>query len=157
RRISMKSLKRILWLIPLLAALLLTTACSDLLSVGPLATDSNTVFDPHLLGVWTNVKDDDDNAIVSIREGKDHTYEINWIAAKGGGDYHLNGRLVEINGQRILDVTPHDSQAFYISAHAFVYVGGVGDELEIRFLDSEWLQDQVRKSSVLPHYDLEGS
>jgi hypothetical protein len=153
----MKFLKRTLWLIPILAAALMTSACGSVLSVEPLATDSNTIFDQDLLGVWTSVQDDDDNAIVSIREGNDHSYEIHCFTVKSGSDYQLNGRLVEINGQRILDVTQHDSQTLSIPGHAFVYISGAQDELQIQFLDSEWLRDQVKKSSLLPHYEVEGS
>jgi hypothetical protein len=156
-RMNMRFLKRTLWLIPIMAAALITTSCDGLLSVEPLATDSNTVFDPDLLGVWATVQDDDYNAIVSIREGNDHSYEIHWLAVKSGDDYKLNGRLVEINGQRILDVTPNDSQTFSIPGHAFVYISAAQDELQIQFLDSEWLQEQVKKSSLLPHYEVEGS
>ena len=154
----MKFFKRMVSLTLLLAAALMTTACGRvLLSVEPLATDSNSVFDQDLLGVWTSVQDDDDPAIVSVREGKDHTYEIRWFAAKSGESYQVNGRLVRINGQYILDVTPSDSQNLYISGHAFVYIGEIRDELQVELLDSEWLRDQVSKSTQLPHYDAEGS
>ena len=148
----MKSLKRTLWLIPILVAALLTTACSDLLSVEPLASDRNTVFDPALLGNW-RILDKNDDIIVSVREGNNHGYDILWVDVKSDSKSHLDGQLVEINGQHVLDVSPHDADAgaFFVPGHAFLYLTSLPNGLKIQFLDSKWLQEQVTQSRLLPH------
>jgi hypothetical protein len=149
----MKSLKRTLWLIPILAATLWTTACSDMLSVEPLASDSNTVFDPALLGVWTTVDSKNNDAVVSVRQGDEQSYEITWSDVNSDPKYRLDARLVQINGERILDVTPHDAWpgGFYVPGHAFLCINSRQDEVTIQFLDSEWLQEQVTQSKLLSH------
>jgi hypothetical protein len=155
RGISMKLLKRTLWLIPVLAATLITAACSNLLSVEPLADAGNTVFDPALLGVWVTVDDRGNGSICSVRQGDDHRYDIVWDDLESDAKYRLDGQLVKINGQRILDVTPHGGPGspFYVPGHAFLYLTALPNGLKIQFLDSKWLQEQVKQSRSLAHTD----
>src|SRR5690349_9040485 len=83
RRFHMFNLfsKRILWIIPILAASLFTTACGELLSVTPLATDSNTVFDPNLVGTWGD-SEGSNSVLVCVRKGDKNNYDILWIDTK---------------------------------------------------------------------------
>ncbi|HTC95588.1 MAG TPA: hypothetical protein VK699_19250 [Terriglobales bacterium] len=148
--------KRTLWLIPILAASLFTTACGDLLSVAPLATDSNTTFDPALIGTWSDL-DGSNSVLISVREGDKHNYDILWIDTKNNDKYRVDARLVQIGGQKILDVTPVSSDAgpFTIPGHAFVYISNLENGLKIQFLDSKWVQEKVKQSKSLTYYQLE--
>src|SRR5260370_22884989 len=101
--------KRTLWLISILAASLFTTACGDLLSVAPLATDSNTTFDPALIGTWSDL-DGSNSVLVSVREGDKHNYDILWIDTKNNDKYRVDARLVQIGGPKNLYVTPLTTQ-----------------------------------------------
>jgi hypothetical protein len=148
--------KRTLWLMPILAASLFTTACGDLLSVAPLATDSNTTFDPALIGTWSDL-DGSNSVLISVREGDKHNYDILWIDTKNNDKYRVGARLVQIGGQKILDVTPvsTDTGPFNIPGHAFVYISNLENGLKIQFLDSKWIQEKVKQSKALTSYQLE--
>jgi hypothetical protein len=143
---------RLLQLVLVGALALSTTGCGDLLSIEPLATKDNTIFDPALAGVWT----DGDEVILTVKEDKPAAYDILWIAAKEGEKVQLKGRLVQLGDHRIFDVTPADPPPFSIPGHAFVALRSVGQGMEIRFIDSSWLRDKVRQSGALAHFTHEG-
>src|SRR5260370_34085182 len=113
--------KRTLWLISILAASLFTTACGDLLSVAPLATDSNTTFDPALIGTWSDL-DGSNSVLVSVREGDKHNYDILWIDTKNNDKYRVDARLVQIGGEKNLTLAPlrTNTRTFNNPGHAFV-------------------------------------
>src|SRR5262245_5641354 len=106
-----------------LAVALFATACGDLLSVEPLATDNNATFDPALLGIWGDL-DGSNSVLVYVREGEKHSYDILWVDTKDNNTCRLEGRLVHIGGQRILDLTSRDKNngVFSIPGHAFLYI-----------------------------------
>jgi hypothetical protein len=139
---------KILWLTPLLAGTLLLSGCGDLMSLESIATRDNTVFDRALLGTWTDNKD----ALCVVRppdKGQDTIYNIAWINTGDTGDKsRLEGRLVKMGDQRVLDVWGADPGAFSVPAHVFLRVHVAGGAMELRFLDSEWLQQQVKQSSL---------
>lgn len=140
-----------------LTAALFTTACAGLLSVEPLATDNNAIFDPALLGVWGDL-DGSNSVLVYVREGEKRSYDILWVDTKDYDTCHLEGRLVPIGGQRILDLTSRDKSnvLFGIPGHALVYLSSLDNGLQLQFLDSKWLQEKVQQSKLLGHSQLEG-
>ncbi|MGA3024433.1 MAG: hypothetical protein ABSF98_06670 [Bryobacteraceae bacterium] len=133
-----------LWLTLLLAGTLLLTGCGDLMSLESIATKDNTVFDKALLGTWTDNKDS-----LCVVGPADPGYNIAWIGTGDTGDKTLlEGRLVKMGDQRVLDVWGADPGAFSVPAHVFLRVRISGGTMELRFLDSEWLQQRVRQSSL---------
>lgn len=140
-----------------LAAALFTTACGDLLSVEPLATDNNATFDPALLGIWADL-DGSNSVLVYVRESEKHSYDILWVDTKDNDTCRLEGRLVQIGGQRILDLTLGDksSGVFSIPGHALVLISNLENGLQLQFLDSKWLQEKVQQSKLLAHSQVEG-
>lgn len=134
------------------ALALLATGCGELLSVHPLATKDNSVFDPALVGVWS----DGDDLLLRVSEDKPAAYDILWMNTKDSDKVKLKGRLVQLRDQKVLDLWPADPTPFSIPGHAFLLVRTVGDGLEVRFLDSKWLQAKVRESGALAHTLIEG-
>jgi hypothetical protein len=135
---------KVLWLTLLLAGTLLLTGCGDLLSLEPLATKENTVFDSALPGTWTDNQD-----TLCVVRAANPVYHIVWINAGDGGDEtRLEGRLVKMGEERVLDVSGVDPGAFSVAAHVFLRLRIAAGSLELRFLDSEWLQKQVKQSSL---------
>jgi hypothetical protein len=138
-----------------LAVALFTTACADLLSVEPLATDNKTTFDPALLGVWTDV-DGSNSVLIYVGEGEKHSYDILWIDTKDQETTRLEARLVDISGQRILDLTDKSNGVFSVRGHALACINTLENGLQLQFLDSKWLQEKVQQSKLLAHSQLEG-
>ena len=139
---------KVLWLTLLLAGTLLLTGCGDLMSLESIATKDNTIFDGALLGTWT----DNQDTLCVVRPADkeyDKVYNIVWIGTADSGEItRLQGRLVRMGDQRVLDVWGVDPGAFSVAAHVFLRVRVAAGALELRFLDSEWLQKQVKQSSL---------
>ncbi len=153
----MKSLTRILCLTLVLAAALGVTGCATVVSVEPLATESNTVFDPALLGAWSDA-DGSESMLVYVDKGEQASYDILCIDIKEKTTYRVEGRLLKIGGQQFIDVTAHDKngEVFGIPGHAFVHISKLENGLQLEFLDSPWLQERVQQSKSLPHSKLGG-
>jgi hypothetical protein len=143
---------RTLWMTPVFAAVLLT-GCGDLPSVEGLANKGNTVFDPALVGAWNS-----GDAVVivqagtGVQAGNDQSYRIHWLGAEDAEGteipriVRMEGRLVKIGDQRILDLTASNPGAFAIPCHVFVRVRPVKEGLKLQFVDSKWIRDQVTSS-----------
>ncbi len=131
---------------------ILLTGCGDLLSIQPLATKDNAVFDSALIGVWS----DGDDLLLRVSEDKPAAYDILWMNTKDGDKVKLKGRLVQLRDQKVLDVWPADPTPFSIPGHAFLAVRVTGEGIEARFLDTKWLREKVRQSDSLAHISIEG-
>jgi hypothetical protein len=133
----------------LLAALL--TGCGDLPSLEGVANQNNTVFDSSLVGAW-NAGD----AVVIVQgseavAGEVQTYRISWLGAEGSDPpriARMEGKLVKIGDQQILDLNSSDPGAFAIPCHVFLRVRPMKDGLKVQFVDSAWIREQVRASSL---------
>lgn len=140
------------WVAALGVSAILLTGCGELLSIEPLATKSNTVFDPALLGVWT----DGEDLILRVTEYKPAAYDILWTNTKDSEKVELKAKLVSLGDQRILDLWPADPVPFSIPGHAFIAISVTGEGIEARFLDTKWLRAKVRQSDSLAHINIEG-
>lgn len=132
-----------------LMLVVLLTGCGDLPSVEGIANKDNTVFDPALVGAW-NAGD----AVVIVQAGDDRSYRIHWAGAEGNTDtprfVRMDGRLAKIGEQRILDLTTSEAAAgaFTIPCHVFLRIRPVKDGLKVQFVDSKWIREQVKTSSL---------
>jgi hypothetical protein len=140
------------WIAVVFAAFLLT-GCGDLPSVEGLANKGNTVFDPSLVGAWNS-----GDAVVIVQAGDDvqagdaQSYRISWLGADGSEGpetpriVRMEGRLVKIGDQRILDLSASNPGAFAIPCHVFVRLRPVKEGLKLQFVDSKWIREQVPSS-----------
>lgn len=129
----------------------LSTGCGDLPSVQGLANKDNTVFDPALVGAW-NAGD----AVVIVQKGDDQGYAIHWVGAEGSDTprfVRMEGALVKIGDQRILDLTAARQDAFSIPCHVFLRIRPVKDGLKVQFIDSKWIREQAK---ALPGFVQDG-
>jgi hypothetical protein len=137
---------RPLCITPVLAVALLT-GCGELPSVEALANKENTVFDPALIGAWNS-----GDAVVIVQKGEDQAYLIHWLGADGSIDtpriVRMEGRLAKIGDQRILDLTSSNPGAFAIPCHVFLRIRPVKEGLKVQFIDSKWIREQVKSSSL---------
>jgi hypothetical protein len=139
------------WIPTAAVAMLTITGCARLTSTQPLAKTEDSIFDPALVGTWT----DGDQGIYSVKPAKDRSYEID-CTGKNGEKFELNARLTEIRGHRILDVWARQEVPFGIAGHAFFHVANVPDGLEVRVVGSEWLVQQIENTQS-PAYFRQGS
>jgi len=136
---------RVLW-VSLILALVLLTGCGDLPSVEPLATSENSVFDPALVGAWSA-----GDAVVISQANGDKSYNISWLESDSNEPpriIRMLAHLAQVGDERVLDLTSSDPGAFTIPCHVFLRVHSVPEGLDVRFVDSGWIQDRARENSL---------
>jgi hypothetical protein len=119
--------------------------------------DSETVFDSSLLGHW---KQPEGGCVLLITDGGSGSYQVQYIAPgvrqedgcllETGTSAGFQGRLVEVGGQRFLDVMPteRESRHHSIRVHSFFKVTLDAQSLALVPLDPEWLKQAVEGGQV---------
>jgi hypothetical protein len=129
-----------------LAGVLILTGCDNpaLLSLEPVVTDQDAVFDTTLLGTWGASQDKD---LCIFRRDGDSGYAITYVS--GGDVRQFSARLFRVGEVSMLDLTPEGSDDFQIAGHALVRIWTGGGTLRWTYLDTEWLRKQA--SQLLPN------
>ena len=126
----------------MMAAAAVLTGCdsSSLLSVDPLVSEQNAVFDPGLLGTWTGVGHDD-SAVCIIRRGGDSGYKIAYV--NDGSAKEFDAMLFRAGETQVLDLSASANDDFVIAPHMAVRIWLEGAQLRWAYLDSEWLRAEA--------------
>lgn len=120
-----------------LAASMLLTGCSELVSLKPFAPAREATLDPALLGVWT----DDDNDTFIVKQDGNH-YFITYLD-KSSSVMRFEATPFEAGNAKLLDLITKNNDAFMVPVHVPVRVWAEGNTLRFSFLDSEWLKEQA--------------
>ncbi len=126
--------------------------CTEVRSIEPLHAPDTLVFDPALLGVW---KEDDGPGLYVVREGRDRSYEIFVTSTENESAQRYRGHLVRLAGEWFLDVTDAGNTGFAVPAYGFARVRSRGDEMEVAFLETEYLRKEVIPKSGLSRFSVE--
>ena len=113
-------------------------------SLQPLYNESDTAFDPALIGIWRDAEDDTaKNYFVSTR-GANGAYNI--VQVDGGGPASFTAHLVQLGDARFVDLYPAEPlvpTGFYgghlVRVHSIGRVWLNGDRLRIGLLQEDWL------------------
>jgi hypothetical protein len=129
-----------------LAAALILTGCDSpaLLSLDPLVTDQDAVFDATLLGTWGTSEGKD---LCIFRRSGEKGYAITYVSDNSARQF--TARLFRAGEASMLDLTPESSDDFQIAGHAVVRIWAEGGVLRWAYLDTEWLRKQA--SQLLPN------
>src|SRR5436190_1702320 len=120
--------------IPLAAAMLLT-GCTSLVSLNPFFTDEEAVADPALAGVWTR---EDTTFAIKL---EDKTYSITYIEKSTAMKFEA--RMIRVGDAKLLDLVPVNDDPFVVPVHSLVRVWTEGATLRWTFLETDWLKEQV--------------
>lgn len=127
-----------------LAAVLLT-GCGAVVSLDPLATEREQVFDSGLAGAW---REHDGEDTWTIRQSGERAYEL--IASEDAKPEaepaKFEMRLVRLSGFLFLDVYPHKSAIrndLLIPGHIFAKIDRDGDVLHVALVGSDWLRERL--------------
>lgn len=117
----------------LLAASTCMVGCGDLLTLHALYTKDTQVFDPSIDGKWENA----DNSMVVSRMG-----DLYQVLLQGkpthGESTKFELHLMDIQGVRFADLEAADQ-----IGHMILRVRHAGGQLQVAFMDSQWLRDAV--------------
>jgi hypothetical protein len=126
----------------ILFAALVSQACL-VLSVNPAHDHESLVWEPALLGEWSN---DEDRSSLKIDRAEWQSYRIEYVHPIETGQ--LTGYLTRIGAATYLDVMPargQDRGSFLVPVHATLRLALEQDRLEVTALSYDWFFDQVTK------------
>ena len=118
----------------LLALMVLSTACGDLLSLHALYTTHDQVFDSALEGRWE--REDDRLLVQRVSDGYTVTAQDKHDTFDS---IKYEAHLADVNGVRFADLRQEDT-----IGHMFVRVRVAEGQLHLAFLDAKWLRDRVQ-------------
>ena len=125
--------------------LALLAGCEPTLSLHPLYTGKDLVFQTELLGSWVGGGDGDKTTITFQKSGE-NAYEL-FFMGEGTAGKHFEARLAQVGRYLFLDVSPKELDTkddFYkmhlIPVHTFYRVRVEGDLLQINYLDDDWVK-----------------
>ena len=131
-----------------LALMLFMTGCIQ--SLHPLYTEPDLIFDPTLIGEWTDKEGKETWAFTKSAE-KDYKLEyIDKDGKKGEFDVHL----LKVKNRRFLDFFPADPdlkqndfyQAHILPVHTFVQVQQIEPTLQMAMMESDWIKKFLQKN-----------
>lgn len=164
------------------ASMLLVTlpGCSDFvwpgLSIHPLYSDGDTVFEPALLGTWmlkdaagrydTPNEENDWFETFEFVNYDDASYLLRHSTSNSKASY-FKANLVEIDGHFFLDVFPDEANSEdpggtfrfnsqHILVHAIYYIEQLEPELVMREMNSWWVDELLEENpDAIPHLAIE--
>lgn len=114
-------------------------------SVYPYYHAKDVIFDPALLGVWSEpAKTSADMETWTFEKLDDRTYKL--TTADGDKKTEFDTRLFKLGDQRFLDCLPRERHDNTAPVHYLMRLDSVTAKLTIRLLDYDWLGKLVEKS-----------
>ncbi len=149
-----------------LAGVVLWSGCYVMSLNGLFTEESETAFEPALVGAWVQ-HDKDGDITISFRQSatKKYTIEYGFKSKKGksdSGSFKYFGRLGSIGDQVFLDVEPPElkesaDDAHHLPVHTFWKLTLDKDSLQIDKINDEWLGHYLeKKPELLPATEVKG-
>jgi hypothetical protein len=124
--------------------------CGPALSLHPLYTDKDVIFNPALVGRWG--EGGDDNWIFRQKDDNIYNVTLKFTSSSSSNDsLVLEGRLLQLGNDMFMDVTSKESDVenlLAIPVHGFLRLSLEGDSLGIAYLDDSWLE---KNSDLIKH------
>ncbi len=126
----------------------LVVGCGTVTSLEPLSDSSDLVFEPALLGAWT---DDSAETQFIVTPAEANRYLIAMADAEGKTGRFV-GALTRLNGRLVLDITP-EPLAVHVSdlyrdllrpLHTFLFLDIVGEQLRVSIPHPDSVRSQLR-------------
>jgi hypothetical protein len=140
-------------------------ACGPVLSIHPLYTDKDVVFDPALLGTWGDPTNDHEAPLIFER-GDANSYKIiTQITDNTNVDEIFEAHLVRLKDRVFLDAVQTKNLiagqeveiGLALPAHLLGQVSIEGNVLHMSLLDQDWLETQLKAGKLsIPHEEVDG-
>lgn len=155
---------RRLFLFPLLAGLLLLVACEPVISLHPLYTEKDLVFEPALLGCWGEEEDEEEPeaenvCIFTFEAAGEKAYKLT-LLEDGGVSREFRAHLLRLGEALFLDVQPVWPEAaddgiyelHHIVGHSFNRLWLEKDVFHYASLQHDWVSENLEGGLItIPH------
>ena len=143
----------------ILAVALLAQGCL-IVSIHPLYTENDVVFDEALVGTWGDVSGDEESWVFEQAEEKAYRMTVNEEGKEPG---HFEAHLVNLGEYLFLDLYPEEPDgvnefftSHVIPAHSIWRATIAGDTLSLASLDYDWLTKGIEAGQLdVEHEKLE--
>ena len=135
--------------------LLMLAGCVS--SLNPLYTDQDLIYDPTVLGVWS---DKDSKETWVFTQANEKEYKVIYTD-EDGKEGEFRAHLLKIDGKTFLDLTPVkpalSQNDFYksgfLTTHTFVQITRINEQsAQISYLEPEWVKKFLDKNpTVIRH------
>ena len=133
--------------------MLFVVGCGPAMSLHPLCTNEEVIFNPELIGRWG--ANNGENWI--FRQTEDDIYGVTVMFDSKDDSLTLEGRLLQLGNHMFMDVTSSVSDVadfLAIPVHVFLKLSLEGDTLGIAYLDDSWLdenREEIKHEKVDKH------
>jgi len=125
-------------------ALLLVAGCV-VTSVYPYYTAKDLIFDPTLLGLWSDGKNtNDSNDTWVFEKTSAETYKL--TIRDNSETNEFDTHLFTLGGQKFLDSLPRFRAAYQTPTHVVLRVKSISPTLQLQLLSYEWLGKLVEQN-----------
>ncbi|MBU0509135.1 hypothetical protein KKH27_09905 [bacterium] len=146
------------FLVSVLALALLLLAGCWAVSIFPLYTDKDLIWDKQLVGSWST--SDGSNSIWSFAPSDTNSYVLT-VREENERDAQFEAHLLRLKDHLFLDLLPAQgdfASDFYtghlLPAHSFWRVDLKDDTLRLGMLSMDWLEEAIDKGTVsIPHLE----
>jgi hypothetical protein len=112
-------------------------------SVQPLFTEQNLVFDPGLVGTWT---DDEGKDTWVVKRSGEKSYDLS--VTEDGEPYSLKLHLLQLGVYRFLDLSPKEKlsskiEGYWLPLHYFYRIRRDGDTVQVVGLEEDYLKPLI--------------
>ena len=138
----------------ILALTMLIAGCI-VTSVHPLYFEENVVYDPALLGTWSE-KGENESWLFKKAEG--NMYQLFIFDEESSGEFEA--RLVRLENYLFLDIFPEEPKSVNIwynlhtvPMHSFLKVSIEKDVLHLAPLDKEWFDEMMKQKKITINHE----
>jgi hypothetical protein len=136
--------------LPVLGLALLIAGCVPPISLHPLFTDEDLIFEPALLGTWLLEQEGD---WCSFEQADEKEYRLTCVVE--GDRAEFEARLLRLGSHTFLDTYPnstsYENELFFAHltpGHIFSRVSLEGESLKLTHMDVEWLGTMLEAGTV---------
>ncbi|MFC1475479.1 hypothetical protein ACFLQW_00575 [Candidatus Zixiibacteriota bacterium] len=136
----------------LITCVILLAGCWTL-SLHPLYTDQDLVFDPQLVGAWGDTTKSHDDTWI-FQQGENKTYRL-LTKEENEPDGLFAAHLVQLGEHRFLDIFPEEPareneffRSHLIPAHTFWKINIEGHVMTLSPFNNEWLNEGLENKTI---------
>ena len=133
-------------------------SCIPILSLNPLYTEKDLIFEPALIGVWSET-----NSRETWEFTNDGGESYDFIFTDENGEAgRFDAYLVRIQNKMFLDIVPKEPELYeneyyrfhLLPVHSFLYIAQIEPRLQMAMLELDWLKELIEKSPTAIKHEI---